>query len=71
MPDQATNDDITKAAAISMMRLGLATYQEIAELSGRSKQIVRHWGKDFAIQARKDRVAHEWAKALKRANPNY
>jgi hypothetical protein len=32
--------DATKAAAIYMLKNGLASYKEIAELSGRSRQII-------------------------------
>jgi hypothetical protein len=34
----------TKAAALYMLKNGLASYKEIAELSGRSRQIIRIWG---------------------------
>ena len=36
--------DATKAAALYMLKNGLASYKEIAELSGRSRQIIRIWG---------------------------
>lgn len=61
-----TNDDITKAAALYMLRRGLANYSEIAQLSGRSRQIVAHWAKDYP-EARAEYLAEQWAKALARA----
>ena len=59
-----TDDDTTKAAARYMLKHGLANYNEIADLSGRSRQIVRHWAKEFPT-ARADFLAKQWAKALK------
>ena len=35
--------DATKAAALYMLKNGLASYKEIAELSGRSQQMTRIW----------------------------
>jgi predicted transcriptional regulator len=64
-----TNDDTTKAAAIYMLERGLATVAEITELSGRSRQIVRHWAKEYP-DARPERLRKLWAKALLSADKN-
>jgi predicted transcriptional regulator len=61
-----TNDDITKAAAREMVRKGLATCAEIAQLSGRSRQVVRYWAAD-AAEKRGQYLADQWDRALKSA----
>ena len=38
--------DVTKAAALYMLKNGLASYKEIAELSGRSRQIHSYLGRE-------------------------
>ena len=58
-----TDDDTTKAAALYMLKRGLATYSEIARLSGRSKQIVAHWGKEYP-NARRQYLMKMWMKAV-------
>lgn len=56
--------DATKSAALYMLRNGLASYKEIAELSGCSKQVVRVWGlKVDAPKARKRYLRHAWTRA--------
>lgn len=40
--------DVTKAAAQSLLKSGLASYAEIAAISGRSRQIVWFWAKNSA-----------------------
>lgn len=65
MAKTATSDDTTKAAAQYLLRHGLATNAEIAELSGRSRQIVAHWAKEFP-DARAERLQKVWARALLR-----
>lgn len=60
-----TDDDTTKAAAIYLLKRGLATYAEIAKLSGRSRQIVAHWAKDCP-DAREKHLAKLWDRATKR-----
>ncbi len=62
-----TSDDTTKAAAIAMLRKGLATQSEIARLSGRSRQIVAHWAKDYP-DARAEYLAKTWEKAVLQAS---
>ncbi len=60
------NHDATKAAAQYLLRNGLATYAEIAILSGRSRQIVRHWANELSAEtARQARLETIWAKALR------
>jgi len=56
--------DPTKAAALYMLKNGLASYKEIAELSGRSRQVVRVWGgRVDAPEARKRYLKRVWARA--------
>ena len=56
--------DTTKAAALYMLKNGLASYKEIAELSGRSRQIIRIWGgKVDAPKARKRYLQGVWTRA--------
>jgi transposase len=61
-----TNEDITKAAALYMLKRGLASYTEIAELSGRSRQIIRVWAQEYP-NARAEYLKAQWAKAMARA----
>jgi hypothetical protein len=62
-----TTDDTTKRAAIYMLRHGLATYIEVANLSGRSRQIVRHWALEHDCpDSRADRLARTWEAAIRR-----
>ena len=57
--------DAGKQAAQCLLRKGLATYIEIAQLSGRSRQIVRHWSIELGAEtARQKHLAELWAKAL-------
>jgi transposase len=62
-----TDDSITKSAAIHLLRRGYATQSEIAKLSGRSRQIISHWAKEYP-DARADYLAAQWEKALARAS---
>ncbi|WP_143130557.1 hypothetical protein [Bradyrhizobium arachidis] len=56
--------EATKSAALYMLRNGLASYKEIAELSGCSKQVVRIWGiKVDAPKARKRHLQQAWTRA--------
>jgi hypothetical protein len=50
-----TTTDTIKAAALYMLRNGLASYQEIAQLSGRSRQVIRVWGKKVDAKAARKR----------------
>ena len=61
-----TDHDAAKQAAQSLLRKGLATYAEIATISGRSRQIVRFWAAGLdAETARQDHLANLWTKALR------
>lgn len=40
-----TIDDSTRKAAIKLLRKGLATPSEVANITRRSRQIVGHWAK--------------------------
>ena len=62
-----TDDDTTKAAARYMLKRGLAHPVEIAELSGRSRQIIRIWAQEFPT-ARAEFLEREWKKAVKAAS---
>lgn len=62
------SDDTTKAAAIYMLRHGLATVNEVAKLSGRSHQIVRIWAMEYP-DARADRLQRLWDRAKQRSEP--
>ena len=56
--------DVTKAAALYMLKNGLASYKEVAELSGRSRQLIRIWGgKVGAPGARKRYLKKVWTRA--------
>jgi len=58
--------DVAKAAALFMLKSGVANYKEIAELSGRSRQIIRVWGgKVDAPEARKRYLRRAWSRALR------
>ena len=63
-----TNHDATKAAAQSLLKQGLATYAEIAALSGYSRQTIRWFAGELdAETARQDHLAKLWRDALRRA----
>lgn len=62
-----TDDDTTKRACLYMLRKGLAHPIEIAELSKRSKQIIRIWGQQYP-DSRPEYLKQQWAKALKWAS---
>ena len=56
--------DVTKAAALYMLKNGLASYKEVAELSGRSRQLIRIWGRKVdAPEARKRYLKKVWTRA--------
>lgn len=61
-----TSDDITKRAVQTMLRKGLASFAELAEMSGRSRQIIAHWGKEHP-NARAEYLKAQWEKAILRA----
>ena len=57
-----------QAAALALLRKGLVTQSEAAELAGASKQLVRHWclrrGIDTAA-AREAYLRKTWQRALR------
>jgi hypothetical protein len=56
--------DTTKTAALYMLKNGLASYKEVADLSGRSRQIIRIWGgRVDAPEARKRYLQRVWTRA--------
>jgi transposase-like protein len=65
MARKATFDPSTKAAAVYLLRRGMATYQEVATLAGVSRQIVRHWAQEFPT-AREEYLAKVWERARRR-----
>jgi hypothetical protein len=61
-------DAATKSAAQYLLSEGLATYAEIASLSGRSRQVVRLWATELGAEsARTERLEKLWRDALRRA----
>lgn len=68
MAKATANDDITKAAALYLLKHGLASVAEVTALCGRSRQIVRHWAREYP-DARAERLAKIWARANQRAAP--
>ena len=58
--------DASKRAAQYLLRNGLATYAEIATISGRSRQVVRLWATELGAEsARQDHLAKIWRDALR------
>jgi len=61
-----SDHDAVKRAAQYLLREGLATYAEIAAVSGRSRQIVRIWAIELdAETARQERLEKLWQRALR------
>jgi hypothetical protein len=61
-------DAAIKSAAQYLLREGLATYAEIAVLSGRSRQVVRLWAMELGAEsARAERLEKLWRDALRQA----
>ena len=62
LPDNAA----AKAAAQDILRQGLATYVEIAALSGVSRQTIRYWAVELnAESARERHLAKLWKDTLR------
>jgi hypothetical protein len=62
-----TDNAATKAAAQSLLRAGLATYSELSELSGKSRQTIRYWANELAAEsARQDHLEKLWRDTLRR-----
>jgi hypothetical protein len=66
MAQQTAIDDTIKQAVLALLRRGIATQSEAARLSGRSRQIVRHWAKDLP-ESRCDYLNRQWQSAINRA----
>jgi hypothetical protein len=64
-PTTLTDRDLEKRAAQSLLRRGLASYAEIAGLTGRSRQIIRLWASTLNAATARDRyLARIWRKTL-------
>ena len=60
------NHDAVKAAAQSLLRAGSASYSEIANMAGRSPQIIRYWAIMLGAEnARQEHLARLWREALR------
>ncbi len=57
-----TDHDAAKRAAQYLLKQGLASYAEIAALTGLSRQAVRQWGIE---SARHEHLAKIWRDAIK------
>jgi hypothetical protein len=61
-------DAAIKSAVQYLLREGLATYAEIANISGRSRQVVRLWATELGAEtARTERLDKLWRDALRQA----
>jgi hypothetical protein len=47
-----TDQDTNKAAALRLLKRGLVTQSEAANLAGVSRQLMRHWARDIPKDAR-------------------
>ena len=54
-----------KKRVVYMLKHGLGSYDEIAKISGESRQLVRHWGQDYR-GAREKYLAAQWEKLNQR-----
>ena len=64
-----TDHDVGKLAAQYLLKNGLATYAEIAALSGRSREIVRFWAIQTGTEtARQEHLEKIWAQALRQVS---
>ena len=70
MPKQTLTDhDATKAAVQYLLRKGLATYAEIATISGRNRQTIRLWAQQLdAETARQKHLEKLWRDAFRQAS---
>ena len=59
--------DSTIKAAIYLLEHGMASYSEIAALTGKKRQTVRWWARRLDPEARQVYLREQWAKALNRA----
>jgi len=67
MPKQTlAKHDAVKTAAQYLLREGLATYAEVAALTGKSRQGVRKWAIELGAEtARQDHLAKLWKDAVR------
>jgi hypothetical protein len=62
-------DAASKLAAQYLLRNGLASYAEIATLSGRSRQVVRLWATELGAEsARQDHLTKLWRDTLRQVS---
>jgi hypothetical protein len=61
-----TKDESAHRAAISLLRNGLASPSEVAQLAGVSRQLVNYWATEIDWRkARAARLAREWRAAIR------
>jgi hypothetical protein len=69
-PATLSDREREKRAAQSLLRRGLASYAEIAGLTGRSRQLVRLWATSLNAETARDRtLARIWRKTLLEVKP--
>jgi len=59
------DEDTIKHAVLTILSRGQATGAEAAKLSGRSRQLVRHWAKELPKDSRAEYLRKQWAEALR------
>jgi len=64
----ATRNDAIREAALSLLRRGLATQAEVADLAGVSRQVVHYWGRDIP-DCRPAHLRTLWDKTLANRPP--
>lgn len=60
-------DERTIKAAVAMLKLGIATQAEAADLAGASRQLVGHWARREGIdppEARAEYLRREWERRV-------
>lgn len=65
-------DEAVQSAAMMLLREGVASPSEVAEIAGVSRQLVRHWLMAAGIDWRKQRdayLAKHWRRAINRTRP--
>lgn len=73
MTSHRSTSETKVRAAVAMMRAGIATQAEVAELAQESRQLVRHWAKRAGIDAtetRRARLEREWARRVNHRTPS-
>jgi hypothetical protein len=66
---RSTRYDVTRDATLSLVARGVATVNEVAKLSGLSRQHIRYWAiqAGYTAATREMYLAEAWRKALKSA----